>query len=132
MDWLHIESSFETVTGKKQQGNYLPLIPANNWNNTVRTEFDINNWLMDGFISLNISNTFNQNNTSEFETGSKGYSLVNLGLGGTLKIGKTYYDINLNGTNLLNEKYIAHLSKLKADNIPNIGRNIILGISFNI
>jgi hypothetical protein len=31
LDWLHYETSFETVTGKKQDGDYLPLIPANNW-----------------------------------------------------------------------------------------------------
>jgi iron complex outermembrane receptor protein len=41
LDWLHYETSFETVTGKKQDGDYLPLIPANNWNNTIRTEFSI-------------------------------------------------------------------------------------------
>jgi iron complex outermembrane receptor protein len=39
LDWLHYETSFETVTGKKQNGDYLPLIPANNWSNTIRTEF---------------------------------------------------------------------------------------------
>jgi iron complex outermembrane receptor protein len=26
LDWLHYETSFETVTGKKQDGDYLPLI----------------------------------------------------------------------------------------------------------
>jgi iron complex outermembrane receptor protein len=31
LDWLHYETSFETVTGKKQDGDYLPLIPANNY-----------------------------------------------------------------------------------------------------
>jgi iron complex outermembrane receptor protein len=36
----------KTVTGKKQDGDYLPLIPANNWNNTIRTEFSIKNWLI--------------------------------------------------------------------------------------
>ncbi|OYX82957.1 MAG: TonB-dependent receptor, partial [Flavobacteriales bacterium 32-34-25] len=39
LDWLHYETSFESVTGKKDNGDYLPLIPASNWNNTIRTEF---------------------------------------------------------------------------------------------
>ncbi len=132
LDWLHFESSFETVTGKKQNGDFLPLIPANKWNNTIRTEFKSKNWLEDGFASLNISSTFNQNNVSGFETKSNGYTLLNLGFGGKIKFGKTDFDINLNGNNLFNKTYIAHLSRLKTDGIPNIGRNIVLGLNFNI
>ncbi|MDD5150309.1 MAG: TonB-dependent receptor [Flavobacterium sp.] len=132
LDWLHFETSFETVTGKKQNGDYLPLIPANNWNNTLRSEFKINNWLENGFATLNVSTTFNQNNVSGFETKSNGYTLLNLGFGGKLKLGKTAFDINLNGNNLLNKSYIAHLSRLKTDGILNIGRNIVLGLNFNI
>jgi iron complex outermembrane receptor protein len=132
LDWLHFETSFETVTGKKQNGDYLPLIPANNWNNTIRTEFNIKNWFQDGYATLNVSSTFNQDNVSGFETASKGYSLVNLGFGGKVKLGKTAFDVNINGNNLFDKKYIAHLSRLKTDGIPNIGRNVVLGVNFNL
>ena len=132
LDWLHYETSFATVTGKKQDGDYLPLIPANNWNNTIRTEFKIKNWLEEGFATLNVSTTFNQDNVSGFETNTNGYTLLNLGFGGKVKLGKTVFDINLNGNNLLDKNYIAHLSRLKTDGIPNIGRNIVLGLNFNL
>jgi iron complex outermembrane receptor protein len=132
LDWLHLETSFETVTGKKQNGDYLPLIPANNWNNSIRTEFNIKNYLKDGYATFNISSTFNQNNVSGFETESNGYSLINLGLGGKISLGKTRFDFNLNVNNLFNKSYIAHLSRLKTDEIPNIGRNIVLGLNFTI
>ena len=132
LDWLHYETSFETVTGKKDNGDYLPLIPANNWNNTIRTEFKIKNWLEEGFASLNVSTTFNQNNVSGFETKSNGYTLLNLGFGGKVKLGKTDFDINLNANNLLDKEYTSHLSRLKTDGIPNMGRNIVLGLNFNI
>jgi len=132
LDWLHFESSFETVTGEKRDGDYLPLIPANNWNNTLRTEFNIKNWLTDGFASLNVSSTFKQNKVSGFETASEGYSLVNIGFGGAVKFGKTNFDININANNLFDESYIAHLSRLKADGIQNIGRNFIVGIKFKL
>ena len=136
LDWLHFESTFENVTGKKQSrslgSDFLPLIPANNWNNTLRAEFNIKKWLKDGFATFNVSNTFNQNNVSGFETKSNGYTLVNFGIGGDLKFGKTTFNINLNGNNLFDKNYIAHLSRLKTDGIPNIGRNIIVGINFNI
>ncbi len=132
LDWLHLESSFETVIGKKQNGDFLPLIPANNWNNSVRTEFNIKKWLENGFATLGFSSTFNQNNVSGFETKSNGYTLVNLGIGGKIKLGKTVFDVNLNANNLFNKTYIAHLSRLKNDGIPNIGRNLVFGLSFNI
>jgi len=131
LDWLHFESSFETVTGEKQNGNYLPLIPANNWNNTFRLEFD-NNWLSEGFASFNISSTFNQNNVSGFETNSNGYSLVNIGFGGKLQIGKATFDISLNGNNIFNKSYISHLSRLKVDGIYNIGSNFSTSIKFKV
>jgi iron complex outermembrane receptor protein len=132
LDWLHFETSFETVTGKKQNGDYLPLIPANNLNNTIRTEFKIKNWLEDGYATLNVSSTFNQDNVSGFETKTNGYTLLNLGFGGKVKLGKTTFDLNLNANNVLDKEYTAHLSRLKTDGIPNMGRNIVLGLNFNI
>lgn len=132
LDWLHLESSFETVTGKKQNGDYLPLIPANNWNNTARAEFKIGKWFTDGFALVNLSSTFDQNNVSGFETRTGGYSLLNVGLGGTIQIGKTACDVHLNANNLFDKQYTAHLSRLKTDGIPNIGRNVVLGLNFNI
>lgn len=132
LDWLHLESSFETVTGKKQNGDFLPLIPANNWNNTARAEFKIAKWLTDGFALVNLSSTFDQNNVSGFETRTGGYSLINVGFGGTIKIGKTECVVYLNGNNLLDKTYTAHLSRLKTDGIANIGRNVVLGLNFTI
>ena len=132
LDWLHFETSFETVTGEKQNGDYLPLIPANKWNNTIRTEFQIRNWMEDAFATLNVSSTFNQKKVSGFETESSGYNLVNLGFGGTVKLGKTVFDVNINGNNLFDKRYVTHLSRLKIDGIPNIGRNIIFGVNFNL
>jgi iron complex outermembrane receptor protein len=130
LDWLHITSSFETVTGQKQNGEYLPLIPANKWNNNLRTEFDINNWIKKGFATVNVESIFKQNNNSTFETKNNDYTLVNIGLGGNININKTNFDISINANNMLNKSYISHLSRLKTDGIPNIGRNIVLGVSF--
>jgi iron complex outermembrane receptor protein len=47
------------------------------------------NWLQEGFASFNVNTTLNQkNNVSGFETKLMGIILVNLGLGGTVKVGK--------------------------------------------
>lgn len=131
-DWLHITSSFESVTGKKSNGDNLPLIPANKWNNSLKTEFKSAKYFKDGFAVLNVEHTLNQNNPSEFETKSNDYTLINVGFGGKVTFGKTAFDVNLNANNLFDKKYVSHLSRLKTDGIPNIGRNIVLGINFSI
>ena len=132
LDWLHITSSFESVTGKKQNGDNLPLIPANKWNNSFKTEFKSTKYLKDSFAVLNVEHTLNQNNPGPFETKSNDYTLLNLGFGGRVTLGKMVFEVNLNANNLLDRKYISHLSRLKNDGIPNIGRNIVLGINFVI
>lgn len=132
LDWMHYESSFSTVNGKKDDGLHLPLIPANNWINTLRAEFGIDNWLEDGFASFTIATTFDQDKVSAYETSSDGYTLLNLGLGGKFNLGKFNFSASLNGNNLLDKKYTSHLSRLKTDGIPNIGRNIVLGFNFTI
>lgn len=132
LDWLHFTSSFETVIGKKDDGSNLPLIPANKWNNNFRGEFDVKNWWKEGFATINIESTFAQNNNSEFETRTNDYTLINLSLGGKITISKSVFNFNLNANNVFDKTYVSHLSRLKSDGIPNIGRNIVLGVNFNI
>jgi iron complex outermembrane recepter protein len=132
LDWLHFTSSFETVIGQNDNGDYLPLIPAKKWNNVLRTEFDLKKCLQNGYVMINLETTFAQNDNSKFETKSKDYTLLNFGFGGNVNFGKTRFDLSLNANNLLNKNYVSHLSRLKPDGISNIGRNIVLGVNFNI
>jgi iron complex outermembrane receptor protein len=132
LDWLHLESTFETVIGKQTNGDYLPLIPANTWKNTFRTEFENGSWLSGGYSSLTITSTFKQTNVSDFETSTDGYTLLNFGIGGEIHLGNLNFEVTANANNLFDTSYISHLSRLKSDNINAIGRNIILGINFKI
>ncbi|TGD59643.1 TonB-dependent receptor [Flavobacterium humi] len=132
LDWLHFTSSFESVTGKKDNGGFLPLIPANKWSNTLRAEFDFRDWFKKAFTSITVENTFAQNKNSEFETKSGGYALVNASLGGKINLLKLKFDLTLNANNLLDRNYVSHLSRLKSEGIPNTGRNIVAGLNFNL
>ncbi|CAM1340254.1 TonB-dependent receptor [Tenacibaculum aestuarii] len=132
LDWLHLESSFEMVIGKQDNGNYLPLIPANTLKNTLRTEFSNEKWLPNGYASVSLHSYFKQDNISEFETATPAYNLVNLGVGGDIMISKYTFTTSLTVNNLFDKKYINHLSRLKPDTIFNPGRNIVLGINFTI
>ncbi len=131
LDWLHISSSFETVTGKLKNGTYLPLIPANsihtNFTFTISKNSKLNT---NAFISL--KNVFKQQNVSNSEIASKNYDLVNLGVNSELQSKKALYKFNIGVNNLLNKQYINHLSRLKNDGIYNQGRNIILGLTIKL
>mgnify|MGYP001157314630 FL=1 len=131
-DWLHLESIFETVIGKQENGNYLPLIPANTWRNTFRTEFNYKDWLKQAYSSLTLESTFSQNNVDAFETTSANYNLLNFALGGDFYMKNIKFSTSLSINNLLNKTYINHLSRLKNDGIFNQGRNIVLGVNFTI
>ncbi len=130
-DWLHFTSSFENVIGKQGSAN-LPLIPAYQWKNNIRVELDSNKWIKNNYASCFLNYTFKQDKLSEFETQTPDYLLVNLSLGGTITIGKKEVQLNLAGTNLLNKTYVNHLSRLKADGINNMGRNIMLRLNFDL
>lgn len=129
--WLHLESSFETVTGKQDSGSYLPLIPANSVNNTLRVEYTTN-WLDQGFAFVRLKSTFKQNHVSAFETETPGYNLLSAGIGGTFKLFGRSLDLTVSGTNLTDKTYINHLSRLKPDGIYNTGRNVIIGLNYTI
>jgi len=132
LDWLHINSNYEFVIGKQNNGNYLPLIPANKLTNTLRVEFDDTKKFQSAFLAITLESTFKQTNISEFETESKNYNLMNFGAGTKINFSKIDFNLNINVNNLFNKEYISHLSRLKSDKIYNIGRNLIVSIAFNL
>lgn len=131
-DWFHLESSFESVTGKETNGDYIPLIPANSFKNNFRAEFKTTDWLKNGYVSLNINHTLKQNKPNVFETKSAAYTLVNLGFGGDVTLNKSKFNVSLAATNLFNTTYIPHISFLKSLGIPEMGRNIVMSVNFGI
>ena len=132
LDWLHVNSNFEFVVGEQKNGDYLPLIPANKLTNTLKTEFNSNNTFKNNFASITVESTFKQDKVSAFETPTPSYTLVNFGMGSTINLKGTNAIINLNLNNAFNKSYISHLSRLKVDNIENIGRNFVVSVKFEL
>jgi iron complex outermembrane recepter protein len=132
LDWLHLKSSFETVTGVLEDGEDLPLIPANTIRNTMRVELKDGKKLKKSFAFITLQNTLNQNKVSQFETTTKGYNLLSTGVGSHVIFNKIWLDVGLNITNLTNETYVAHLSRLKTEGIPNPGRSYNLNLKLEL
>ncbi|WP_142786434.1 TonB-dependent receptor [Changchengzhania lutea] len=131
LDWLHFESNFEMVIGKQNNRDYLPLIPANTLNNTIRLEFE-KSWIKKGYAFIKLRSTFKQNKVNAFETATDGFNLLSAGFGGSFKILDNELLISISGTNLSNKRYINHLSRLKPDGIFNMGRNINVGVTYKL
>ena len=130
LDWLHLESTFQSVRGKLKNNDNLPLIPANSITNTFRAEFsNKDSWVKNSYSFITLNSVFNQDRISTFEDATDGYTLLSIGLGGTVSLFKTPLNVRITGNNLLNKEYFSHLSRLKYDGIANIGRNISFGIS---
>jgi iron complex outermembrane receptor protein len=132
IDWLHMTSSYEMVIGKLENNLSLPLIPANQWKNNFRANFDVSKNIKNSFVFLQANYTFNQNKIGDFETKTNDYLLLSSGVGTDIQLNKATFNLFLTATNLLNKQYVAHLSRLKSDGIYNIGRNIVLGVNFNL
>lgn len=130
--WIHFTTSGEWVVGKNENGDYLPRIPSFGIKNNLKFNFKVNQKFNKNYFVINNRTVFEQNNISQFETVGEAYSLFDVGLGSNFKIGKTKTDFSIKINNLLNKNFIDHLSVLKEDNIPNIGRNIIIGFDIKI
>jgi iron complex outermembrane receptor protein len=128
MKWLSFESTFSLVTGKQKNGDYLPFVPAHKLNFEIRADKDKILFKQKAFVSINTSTAFNQNNAASDETTTEGYTLVDLSLGGNVKIKNQLMSVSISANNLFDRKYIDHLSTLKEVGLYNPGRNIVLNL----
>lgn len=126
VEWLHLEGTFSTVTGVQDNGSYLPFIPASKINLEVRAEKEKLLFLKQAYASVHTTTAFDQNNTAPDETTTPGYTLVDVAIGGSIKVQKQLISIVVSANNLFDTQYTDHLSTLKEVGISNPGRNIAL------
>ena len=99
--------------------------------NTVRVEFETN-WVKQAHAFIRLTTAFDQNNVSGFETATPGFSLLSAGINGEVTLFGNPLNISITGTNLTDKVYIDHLSRLKSEGLPNIGRNLSIGLNYKI
>ena len=126
--WLHLESNLSLLSTEEKN---LPFIPQNRLNNGIKIEFKGENKLRINSLAARYVHFFAQENVATYETTSSAYQLINLGCTGSVSAKhKVNYSLGVN--NLLNVRYIDHLSRLKTYEIPNPGRNIYVKLSLTI
>lgn len=127
--WLHFETNYSMVIGKQADGNYLPFIPAHKLRYEVRIEKNKLGFLKHPYLKLSALTAFQQNNPSQFETITDGYTTLSLSFVSKIDFGGKPTIVGLSVTNLFDTKYYTHLSTLKNMGYYNLGRNVSLSIS---
>jgi iron complex outermembrane receptor protein len=126
IDWLHFETTYATVIGKQENGDYLPFVPANKLKIEFRIEKEQISFLHKPFVLINSSTAFDQNNAAPDESVTSGYTLIDISTGSYIKWENQLVFIGISANNIFDVKYIDHLSTLKEVNLYNPGRNIAL------
>ncbi|HWK02913.1 MAG TPA: TonB-dependent receptor [Puia sp.] len=153
---LHFENSLSIVYGTNKgtqnkalgdSAKYLPFIPPTHGISELRYEFSAKkSRVSHAFVKLQLEYYASQDRAFlayNTETPTAGYSLVNVGIGGSVadKKGKTIFNLYLNVNNLFDVAYYDHLSRLKyflysstdtdrSHGIYNMGRNISFKLDF--
>jgi len=123
--WLHLASSYNLVRGEQDNGDQLPLIPAQVWNNEIGVHGDLSRTIQQGFARLTVDRAFAQNQTAPFEAPTDGYTLIGFRMGATVYWQSQPLEWQVSVTNLLDEVYFHHLSTLRPLQVANPGRNIV-------
>ena len=129
--WLHIESDLSTVVAEDKDKNALPLIPQTKINSTIRAEISQKGKVQLKSVFLQHIYKFKQNRVGLFETATDDYNLINIGLSLEIATKNSPIEINTGIKNLLNTKYIDHLSRFKTLEIPNQGIGFFIDIKLN-
>lgn len=128
LKWLHFETTFSSVIGKQKNGDYLPFVPAHKLRFELRAEKENLLFLQKPFVSVYTTTAFNQNHAAPDETSTTGYTLIDISIGGNIGIKNQLMSVSISANNMLDKKYVDHLSTLKEVGLFNPGRNIALSL----
>ncbi len=142
LDWLHIENTFSFVSGrfkdKIEFTNNIPFMPAPRLLTEIRADFNkVENNIRNFYFKVQFDNNFTQERVFQVyntETPTRGYTLMNLGIGADFVTAKNkpLFSLYLTGNNITDVAYQNHLSRLKyaAENQAT-GRQGVFGMGRN-
>jgi iron complex outermembrane receptor protein len=124
---LHIESTWSAINTQTPTDSSVTLLPPQRVQTTMRYSFDGKRKF--GLREVNVMHTFMdaQRKVAYMETPSESYNVLDAAMAFELT-GKQRWEFRLGVKNILNERYIDHLSRLKNIGMPAPGRNTYLSI----
>ncbi len=131
-DWhpwsnLHLSNASEVLVNQNLN-TQLPLPFSPPWSNLLSVNWEDKNW--DAGLSWRYTAAQNRVDRNEAETPA--YHLLNLEGSYKFSWRNTDFRFHLALKNVLDESYLRHLSRYRILNLPEQGRNIVLGFSFTL
>jgi iron complex outermembrane receptor protein len=126
--WLSLHETFSMVQGTRTDGLALPFIPPPRLTSEVRADFKLKG--NPCFVKTSFTYVEAQNQVALFEKSTPSYNLLNFGLGFTRPNARSEWQFSLTCNNAMNIVYYDHLSRYKYFGVNNMGRNIVLNVSY--
>lgn len=118
----------EQLSGEKK-GFTLPFSPPPSGIFNIKYQNRKIGFVENAYVSVDYRMTAPQNDVVPPEEPTKGYQVVNIGLGGDLVFGNQKMDVSIQVQNLFNTRYFNHTSFYRLINVPEPGRNYVINIS---
>lgn len=126
---LDLRADFTHLRADRADGGYLPFIPANKANATLRWLPKAGSKSPIDFVSVGGTYVLAQDRPAEFELATPAYFLMQAGAGGHVHFLHQGLQITLLCNNLLDAKYVDHLSRYRYYGIYNMGRNVVANLN---
>ncbi|MNK12898.1 putative TonB-dependent receptor precursor [compost metagenome] len=128
--WLHWESTYSLVYGVINNAYSMPLIPPGRIQTNLRFAFNSGKRFKLDEIILQHGYYFPQDKVFNYETPTVDYHVLDAGLKFSLTQNKSLWSFQAGVKNMLNARYVPHISRLKTFNIPSPGINAYLSITY--
>jgi iron complex outermembrane recepter protein len=117
----------EQLSGEKK-GFTLPFSPPTSALFNLKYLAERSGILKNPYVSLDLHLVAAQNNIVPPEEKTPGYNVLNLAIGTDVNWNNRLVSISIQVQNLLNRKYFNHTSYYRLINVPEPGRNVVLGV----
>lgn len=128
LKWFEFLSSFSYLIGQKDNGGYLPFMPAPKFDNEITVKLKDKGRFTNNYFRVGMLSVLAQNHPAANERSTPAYNLLDAGIGSTVMMWKHPVQIMLAGNNLLNTKYYDHLSRLRVYGVYGMGTDIFLDV----
>jgi iron complex outermembrane recepter protein len=117
----------EQLSGNKK-GFTIPFSPPPSVKLSILFSPSVNGTIRDPYAGFDFVYTHKQSRIVPPEKETPAYELINLSAGGTFELNRWKLDVNFRIQNLLNRKYMDHMSYYRLINAPEAGRNFVLSV----
>jgi iron complex outermembrane receptor protein len=128
---LHLETTWSYINTRTPSDSSVSLLPPQRIQTTLKYSFDATRRF--GLREVNVMHTFMdaQRKVAYMETPSVSYHVVDAAMAFELA-GKQRWEFRVGVKNILNERFVDHLSRLKNIGMPAPGRNAYVSIQFKM